>query len=487
MSLRLRVLAALTAIAIVIGIGAFFVAQTTRTNLEAQLDAQLDSAGELVSQFDFSGRNPGGPPGSDELRQLSTLYLGYIGDNGRLETLFAPDFTQATAALPVIDVDQARREAATSGTYTVASSSSGVRYRVHAVPTGHQDIVLIALPLDTVDGAMSRLIALELAICGISAAVLLLVGWWVIHLGVRPLKSMASAASLIAAGDLSSRVPEAHPATEAGELGVALNTMLERIETSFTERTTVQQRLQQFVADASHELRTPVSTIRGYAELFRQGGLASGAALSDAMRRTEQEAIRMGSLIDDLLLLAKLDEQRPMTIGRVDLSALARDAARDAYAVNPSRVVRVFAPSPAIVAGDQDRLRQVLANLVANAMVHTPALTSIEIEVRTDQPDQQHVVVAVVDHGPGIPAELADRAFERFVRADASRSRDRGGSGLGLAIVDAIVKRHDGSVRIETTPGGGTTMVVTIPAVDAAAVERSVASQSGAVEELELA
>jgi two-component system, OmpR family, sensor kinase len=471
MSLRLRVLAALTAIAIVIGIGAFFVAQTTRTNLEAQLDAQLDSAGELVSQFDFSGRNPGGPPGSDELRQLSTLYLGYIGDNGRLETLFAPDFTQATAALPVIDVDQARREAATSGTYTVASSSSGVRYRVHAVPTGHQDIVLIALPLDTVDGAMSRLIALELAICGISAAVLLLVGWWVIHLGVRPLKSMASAASL----------------TEAGELGVALNTMLERIETSFTERTTVQQRLQQFVADASHELRTPVSTIRGYAELFRQGGLASGAALSDAMRRTEQEAIRMGSLIDDLLLLAKLDEQRPMTIGRVDLSALARDAARDAYAVNPSRVVRVFAPSPAIVAGDQDRLRQVLANLVANAMVHTPALTSIEIEVRTDQPDQQHVVVAVVDHGPGIPAELADRAFERFVRADASRSRDRGGSGLGLAIVDAIVKRHDGSVRIETTPGGGTTMVVTIPAVDAAAVERSVASQSGAVEELELA
>jgi two-component system, OmpR family, sensor kinase len=462
MSLRLRVLAALTAIAIVIGVGAFIVAQTTRSNLERQLDAQLDSAGELVSQFNFSGRDQGGPPGNDELRQLSTLYLGYIGGDGQLETLFAPDFTRATAALPIIDVGRARSEAATGGIFTVSSTSAGVRYRVHVVSNGHQDVVLVALPLDSVDAAMSRLIMLELVVSGISAVVLLLVGWWVIHLGVRPLKSMASAASLIAAGDLSSRVPEAHPATEAGELGIALNTMLERIEVSFAERASVQRRLQQFVADASHELRTPVATIRGYAELFRQGGLSSGAALSDAMRRTEQEAVRMGALVDDLLLLAKLDQQRPMSTAPVDLCALASDAAGDAHAVDPKRTIRVRASSPAIVMGDEDRLRQVLANLVSNAMVHTPSGTPIEIDVCASA-EKSAVVAAVIDHGPGIPPEFAGRAFERFVRADASRSRDHGGSGLGLAIVDAIVQRHGGAVRIDTTFGGGTTMVVTIP------------------------
>ncbi|MCU1394008.1 MAG: histidine kinase [Ilumatobacteraceae bacterium] len=455
-------LAALVLIALVIGVGAFTVAHTTRVNLQAQLDAQLDSAGELVRSFDFDSQRPGGPNVSTEIHQLSTIYLGLIAADGSYETLFVPDYTDAEQALPVVNVDQARRAAGNDGTYTVQSTASGVRYRVHAIGIGHQEVVLVALPMDSVDNAVSHLIALELLVSGISGVVLLLVGWWVIHLGVRPLKSMASAASSIAAGDLSSRVPVAHPSTEAGELALALNTMLERIEVAFDERSAAQSRLQQFIADASHELRTPVATIRGYAELYRHGALDGVIERDDAMRRTEQEAVRMGSLVDDLLLLAKLDGQRPMATDPVDLAQLAADAARDAHAVDPTRLVRVIGDGPIVVCGDEDRLRQVLANVVTNALVHSPGGTPLEIVVLA-APGAESVALSIVDHGEGIPTELTERVFERFVRADASRSRDRGGSGLGLSIVHAIVMAHRGTVRIDPTPGGGATVTITLP------------------------
>jgi two-component system OmpR family sensor kinase len=302
-------------------------------------------------------------------------------------------------------------------------------------------------------------------VSAISGVVLVLVGWWVIRLGVRPLKSMATAASAIAAGDLSSRVPAGNPRTEAGELGLALNTMLARIETAFDARAESQARLQRFVADASHELRTPVATIRGYAELYRQGGLATEHALADAMRRTEQEAKRMGLLVDDMLLLAKLDERRPLAHEAVDIAALAMDAVSDAQAVDPSRAIVARVQPGVVVDGDVDRLRQVIANLIANALVHTPAGSPIEVCASHTAGD---VEIAIVDHGPGIPAHLGDRAFERFVRADESRSRARGGSGLGLAIVAGIVTAHEGSVQLRETDGGGATVVVSLPAHAAA-------------------
>ncbi len=291
-------------------------------------------------------------------------------------------------------------------------------------------------------------------------ATLGLVTWWVIHLGVRPVKRMTSAATEIASGDLSARVPEADPRTEAGELGAALNQMLGQIERAFAERARGETRLRQFVSDASHELRTPVATIRGYAELYRSGGLASPGSLDDAMRRTEQESVRMASLVDDLLQLARLDENRPLERAPVDIAAIVEDAVRDARAVDPGRPVQAHTTAPVAITGDEGRLRQVVANVVGNAIVHTPPGTAIEVRAFREPPD---AVIEVVDHGPGMTEEVTARAFERFYRADPSRSRHRGGSGLGLSIVDAVVRAHGGSTSLESTPGEGTTVRIRLP------------------------
>ncbi|HEX8804856.1 MAG TPA: HAMP domain-containing sensor histidine kinase, partial [Acidimicrobiales bacterium] len=331
------------------------------------------------------------------------------------------------------------------------------------------DVFVVALPLADVDAAVDRLVAVEAAATLAILGVLGLVGWWVVHLGIRPLKQMTATASAIADGDLSRRVPEVAPRTEAGELGAALNRMLGRIERAFDARSRSEERLRRFVADASHELRTPVTTIRGYAELYQAGGLADEAELAEAMRRTGQEAVRMGNLVDDMLLLARLDQGRPLESTPVDLADLVADAARDAGAVAPDRAVTARADGPLVVLGDSDRLRQVLANLVGNALVHTPPGTPVEVRARrapapsapVDGPDV--AVVEVVDHGQGMPPEAAERAFERFYRADRSRARHRGGSGLGLAIVDAIATAHGGTVALDSGEGTGTTVRITLP------------------------
>lgn len=240
--------------------------------------------------------------------------------------------------------------------------------------------------------------------------------------------------------------------------------MLTSIEASFAERQRVEERLRRFVADASHELRTPIATIRGYAELHRTGALEDDHALDDAMRRTEQEAIRMGGLVDDLLSLARLDRGRPLELGPVDLAVIARDAANDAAAVDPTRPIRVDTSGPAIVAADGGRIRQVVTNLVSNALVHTPPSTPITIT--TAAQDRGNAYIEVADDGPGMASEVVERAFERFYRADPSRSRHRGGSGLGLAIVHAVVIAHRGSVTLDSAPGAGTTVRVELPSVE---------------------
>jgi two-component system OmpR family sensor kinase len=270
---------------------------------------------------------------------------------------------------------------------------------------------------------------------------------------------MTATAGAIAAGDLSQRVPEGAPGTEAGDLGVALNSMLGRIEEAFDQRTASEERLRRFIADASHELRTPVTTIRGYAELYRTGALGQKPELDEAMRRTEQEAVRMGTLVEDLLHLARLDQGRPLERAPVDLEVLAADAVRDAAAVAPHRTITASTSGPTVVLGDDARLRQVIANLVGNALVHAP---DAAIEVRVGRAEERaHVEVA--DDGPGMAAEDAGRAFERFYRADASRHRHRGGSGLGLAIVEATVRAHGGTVSLQSAEGAGTTVRVDLP------------------------
>jgi two-component system OmpR family sensor kinase len=320
-------------------------------------------------------------------------------------------------------------------------------------------MVVAALPLTDVEDSVRRLVVVEAVAVLAVLAVLGVVTWWVVRLGIRPLRRMAATAGAIAGGDLAQRIPESHPGTEAGDLGVALNGMLGRIEEAFDERAASEARLRQFIADASHELRTPVATIRGYAELYRTGALDHADDLADAMRRTEQESVRMGDLVDDLLHLARLDQGRPLEQRPVDLSVLAADAVLDAQAVAPDRAVGVEAAGGVVVQGDERRLRQVVANLVGNALVHAPGAT---VTVRVDR-TATTAVLEVADDGPGMAPEDAEKAFDRFYRADGSRQRHHGGSGLGLSIVDATVRAHGGRAAIDSQLGRGTTVRVELP------------------------
>jgi two-component system OmpR family sensor kinase len=302
------------------------------------------------------------------------------------------------------------------------------------------------------------------------------VGYVVVRASLRPLRDVEDTAAAIAAGDLARRVPHGDPRTEVGRLSGALNTMLAEIETAFEQRAVSEaaarrseERMRRFVADASHELRTPLTTIRGFAELYRQGAARSEADLARLMRRIEDEANRMGLLVEDLLLLARLDQQRPLAQLPVDVLALAGDAVHDAQAVAPDRAVTLEVgrtDPPPIVIGDEARLRQVLANLIGNALQHTPAGTPVTVRVTTAPAapgGRAAVHLAVADAGPGLSEDDAARVFERFFRADPARSRDEGGTGLGLAIVAALVAGHGGSVRLDTAAGTGATFTVELP------------------------
>jgi len=268
---------------------------------------------------------------------------------------------------------------------------------------------------------------------------------------------MALTAGKIAGGDLSHRVEPETDRTEVGRLGMALNRMLERLEEAFSRREASEERLRQFLADASHELRTPLSSIRGYAELYRMGATED---TDTAMKRIEEEATRMGILVEDLLALARLDEIRDPHRDPVALDALARDAVSDAQATAPDREIALDAPAVPTVLGDPDQLRQVLANLLRNALVHTPRGTPIEVAVRDRD---EGVEVVVRDHGHGLPPGDPARLFERFWRSEAGRERGRAGAGLGLAIVGAIVDEHGGSVTAANASDGGAVFTVRLP------------------------
>jgi two-component system, OmpR family, sensor kinase len=457
-SLRTRVLAGLILIALVLGAVLVALTRATEENLISQIDDQLDRAEGPVQIYERD--KPPGSPGDDPTH-LSSLYVGYLDDGGELAMLAEPNLRGEDPPLPAIDPDEALDALQNSQAFTVRSEGGELRYRARVYVDERTDrVVVLALPIDTVDDSVSDLISVAI-IGGVAILIVLgLVAWWVIHLGVRPIKRMTSVATSIAGGDLSPRVPDADPRTEAGELGLALNTMMGNIEDAFDERTRAEENLRQFVADASHELRTPVATIRGYAELYRSGALADGDELDDAMRRTEQEAIRMGTLVDDLLHLARLDQGRPLEAEPVDLVALAQDAARDARAVDPARPIAAVTDGALVVRGDESRLRQVIANVVGNALVHTPSGSAVDIRTAREG---DRAVLSIIDHGPGMSDEVVARAFERFYRADPARSRHRGGSGLGLAIVDATVAAHGGTAVLESEVGVGTTVRIELP------------------------
>jgi two-component system OmpR family sensor kinase len=333
---------------------------------------------------------------------------------------------------------------------------AGVPYRVVMEPVpGSSDVAVVMAPLGEIDDTVSQL---RLLAVGVGAVLLLaatVCSLWLVKVGLRPLTEMAEAADAIAEGDLDRRVV-ARGRGQVEGLAHALNN-------AFDARQASDHKLRRFVTDASHELRTPLTSIRGYAELLRRGAVQEPEQASRAVQRIEDEAVRMGTLVDDLLLLARLDQGRPLNTGTVDLATLARDAVSDAKAIDPGRPISLHAPAAVSVCADEARMRQVLANLLANTRDHTPAGTPVEVAVRADERD---AVVTVIDDGPGLDPEEVDRVFDRFWRADHARGHkpgSAGGSGLGLAIVQALTAAQGGSVAADNVAGRGARFTVTLP------------------------
>jgi two-component system OmpR family sensor kinase len=454
-----------------------------REYLTDQVDADLRSGAPdaaffalraMANSFDAERRVPGGYVVQVTSDQDDPAVFGLDEDDP-----LAPAFPTMTAQ----EVQKRPREP-----FAVPSRSGRLQWRAIALTlvdreTGTPWTALVAAPLAGVERTLNKLTALVLSLGAVVILACAGLGWLAIRRSFVPLREVEDTAAAIAAGDLSRRVRERPRTTEVGRLTASLNGMLAQIEQAFRYREASEARTRRFAADASHELRTPLASIRGFAELHRQGAVPPDE-VPRTMRRIEDEATRMGGLVEDLLLLARLDEQRPGRSEPVDLAVLANDAVHDARGLDPTRRVRLVGlngsggPTPAVVIGDEDRLRQVVANLMANAVRHTPAGTAIEVAVGSDakphppgterrdaRANTLRAVLEVRDHGPGLTPEQAERVFERFYRVDTSRSRGKGGgSGLGLSIVAAVVAAHRGTVGTRTTPGGGATFRVEIPA-----------------------
>jgi two-component system OmpR family sensor kinase len=440
-----------------------------RNSLVARVDKQLiESADEALEFLQFPsvfGAGHGGPRGPSP--SVPFTYARLQGTDGSIVKQKTFDFPKTVA--PSLDLPDDLPGSAKSkdrdARFFTASSNAGA-YRVVASPAFVRDsgdlfgTIVVAAPLGDVQSTLRRLMLIE----GI-VAVLVLGGVvagarWLVQIGLRPLTQMEGTAAEIAAGDLSRRVEPAEPDTEVGRLGLALNAMLSKIEAAFAERQASEAKLRRFVADASHELRTPLTSIRGYAELFRHGAQERPGDLQKSMRRIEEESARMGVLVDELLLLARLDQGRPLDREPVDFTEIARDAVEDARAVDPERPIDVATPHEAIVDGDDARLRQVAANLLANALEHTPPGTPVHVRLRIEADE---VALEVADEGPGLASEDADKVFDRFFRVDPARGRENGGAGLGLSIVAAIIHAHGGRVSVLTSPGAGARFIVTVP------------------------
>jgi two-component system OmpR family sensor kinase len=416
-----------------------------------------------------------GGPGDGPFETSRDEYFGFTATNGtglrgRTNTDVRP---------PALTAAQIRT--AGRAPFTVPSRGHGPDWRVvvtgNAVltSTGQPVLVVHAVSLADVENTTHQLVAAELLAGAVVLALLGGLAYVVVRTSLRPLVEVEHTAASIAAGDLSQRVPERDRRTEVGRLSRALNGMLAQIESAFRSRQASEaaaraseDRMRRFVADASHELRTPLTSIRGFAELYRQGAVPEPADVDRVMRRVEDEAARMGLLVEDLLLLARLDQQRPLARNPVDLLAIARDAVHDATTLAPDRsvdlVVLEAADAP-VVLGDEPRLRQVVSNLMSNALTHTPQGVPVTVTVGVEAPPDApaRAVLAVADAGPGLAPDEAGRVFERFYRADQSRSRGAGGTGLGLSIVAALVAAHGGTVDVATAPGQGSTFTVRLP------------------------
>jgi two-component system OmpR family sensor kinase len=466
MSLRARLLlvtVGLVAAGLVVANVATFT--FTRTFLERRIDEQLTAArpfaaAALIDQGSFGAPPPGVAvvPGTYAEARNADGDVIAVTTFGYQESAVPP----LPATLPPSDVDADGLTSTVA--FTVRDGRTG--WRVLATTLQSGGALVVAVPLTETTATLRRLLGVELVASAIVLAAVTALALWLVRIGLRPLDTMARTADEIAEGDLSQRVEPAEPRTEVGRLGLALNGMLTQIEAAFEQRKASEERLRRFVADASHELRTPLTSIRGYAELFRRGAESRPEDLARSMAAIEAEAARMGVLVDDLLLLARLDQGRPIERERVDLGTVAAEAVAGARAVDPARLVSLEVEGDVSLAGDAGRLRQVLDNLLENARVHTPPGTSTTVRLAREGDE---VVLTVADDGPGLSPDARARAFERFYRDDEARSRDTGGAGLGLAIVAAIVLAHGGSVGVDDVVrggGGGASITARLPGGD---------------------
>lgn len=425
--------------------GSFFPQPPVGRTDQVPIETQPNEPGFVPPDFDPTGDRP-------FLRSIAEVW---VAADGALVLSRASGFADDPDPLP--DISDIEPDA---GLVFLDSVDGTLRYRANAVSLPDGSIVLYAAPLREVATATDSLVnALLLGGGGV-----LLLGAaatrWTVRRATRPVDEMVETAEAIAAGDLTRRVSDLNTTTELGRLSSALNEMLAHIEQAVGAERAGQERLRQFVADASHELRTPIAAISGYSELRQKGALDTVEAEENAWSRIDSESRRMGKLVEELLTLTRLGQGQPLQIQEFDLIRVVRDAALDHAAIDPTRPVEVTGPDRVVMWGDAERLHQVMSSLLSNVRVHTPEGTAVQIDVNTELGSAE---VVVSDDGPGIPEEAVERIFDRFYRADPSRSRQSGGSGLGLAIVRAIVEAHGGTVAASSVAGGGAAVTFTIP------------------------
>ena len=450
MSLRARLGLAMGVLAVLLVASVIAILGLVHTSLVQQVDRQLESAGRIAAA-PLPARPPKGlhaPTAS----QYSAIFIELVGLDGQPTVIARPS---NGTAVPKVSVAQIRSHATTASAirpFDARSASGSATFRAVAIRSSSGSVTLIALPTKDIDATFGRVRLGVILVAGALIAALTVAAWWVERLGIRPIKRVTDAASVIAGGDLEHRVELAPAATEAGELARAFNIMVDARQSS-------EEQLRRFVADASHELRTPLSTVSGALELYNSGMLSEGPQLSEALRRAAKEADRMSGLVSDLLLLTRLDEGRPLDLKAVDLGSIVADAAFDAL-VGSQRTVTTDLEPNALVVGDEQRIRQVVGNLVSNAVTYTSADGHIGLRVRVETVS---CVLEVADDGPGLSPDEAARIFDRFYRTDAGRSRSKGGAGLGLSIVVSIVAAHHGQVAVESAPGEGAIFRVRLP------------------------
>ena len=465
-SLRNRlILAAMVLAAVAISASDFAANAALRSYLISQVDKELIeiSSGSLLRldragiESENSDQNSDSP--FTEFRPLrgvpTSASVSLLDVDGRLIGRIGGDLSQKQIAVFGMSIAEAKAKGVAPFTIDGQGDEPDVRAVVQLLPTGLGTVV-VANSLAEVDRTLQRLGFFFLILGLLALTAVGLVSRWIIAISLKPLEQVEETAEAIAGGDLSARLPAAKPDTEVGRLTTALNTMLGRIEESFEARVNSESKLRRFVADASHELRTPLTAIRGFAELHRQGAVVGEENTKELVGRIEKESIRMSTLVEDLLLLARLDQSREMAQEPVDLNALLTEAVASAKAAGPNHLIELSLPSAEVfILGDSQRVHQVVANLLANARTHTPDNSLIKVVLEQGIAE---TVISVSDNGPGLSEDDQERIFERFFRADPSRARTSGeGSGLGLSIVDAVMQAHGGYVSVQSKLGAGAT------------------------------